>query len=356
MKCFKIICTTVVSGAFLSACNAPPKISTVIAATPVSAPAVTRSLYVVSGSCYAGGVLTANPTNMIKSFDTTTKKMSIVTDYSSYSPLDSPIGIANLDSGNIIVSVENVSANTRRLDQVSKTGVNTVPYLFGSLAFNTPLKQLYNTVDGGILVTKTAAIEKITAFRTRYLNAGNSYVNNPLTAACTGMNTALSFAFELPSGKIVIGSAAAAPNNKIAILNASGYLVVGDCLGALAAPTATALPVAGASVSDDTFIIAYASPNAADNQIVSYQYDKNTFNLLSATVVTQLSNPSQIFGVSAMVFDPRDNGLYVANSPAAAEKIEKYTWDQTARTLTRATPTTFLQNVDIPCVSGLLVN
>ena len=319
---------------------------------PFAAPP--RYLYVASGTCYAGGVTTSNPANAIYKYNLDTgQRVETLVDYNSVSPGDSPVSLANFNDQTVLATVEN--ANARRIDEVNKSGLGVSPFLFNSAAFTATLRNLAITADGSYLVTKAAAVEKFTNFRTRFLNGTNPYINNPTATACTGMNTALTFTLELSNGAVVVGSAAATPNNKIASFNPTGYSATTDCLSSKSGPTTTALPTAAVNVAADTFLVAYSSAASGDNVILSYQYSPSTTNLSAATVTTALSNSSLAFGVSAMAFDASTNTLFVANSPQGGERIERFSWNPTTHTLTRIGTTPFIQSGDLTCMSGLAI-
>ncbi len=324
-----------------------PVSSPITAATPAS-----TSLYAVSGTCYAGGVGTNAPSNTIVKYDGKSGvRLTTVADYRVVAPGDSPISISGLDSNDVLVTVQNT--NAQRIDRVHRDGSGGSSFLFNSAAFSTALRNIFTTKDGSFLVTRAAAVERFTSFRTRYLNGTSPYISNPTATACTGMATALTFSLELSNGNILVGSGAATPNNKIATFNPNGYGVAADCLASKAAPTTTAIPTAAVNAGPTTVFVSYASPAAADNMIIAYQFSSSAMNLSTATATSVLNSPSLLFGVSAMAFDSTNNYLYVANSALGGERIEKFSWDPTAGTLTRVGTTPFIQDPDLTCMSGL---
>jgi hypothetical protein len=345
-----IYITTLMS---LTACKLP-LISKEIAQEIAASVPTSASLYVASGACYAGGVVTASPSNQILKYRLDTgAKVATTVDYRNQTPGDSPVGIAGLNSNSVISVVENV--NGRHLDEIDRNGRSGSLYLVNATAFIASLRGISKTTDGSFLITRTTSIEKFTAFRTRVLNGGAAFINAPV-GACSAMTTALTFAIELKSGKVLVGHAGSTPNNKIALFNNGGYSVVGDCLSAGVAPTITAMPVAAVEVSNDTFLVAYASVNPADNKILAYKIDTSiSTNLAIATVKTVLSNPSLMMGASAMVYDADTQSVFVASAPATSEKIERFTWDNTAQTLTRVGSRPFLVDPNLSCVSSMYI-
>jgi hypothetical protein len=342
-------------GLSLFGCKVPFVAKNVTTDSGSVVPTSGKFLYIVSGTCYAGGVPTNVPSNIVVKYDILTgNRIRTIADYRNMSPGDSPVSISNLDSDSVAVSVEN--ANARRIDDVRRDGSGASAFLFNSSAFTSVLRNIVKTSDGGFLYTRAAAVEKFTGFKTRYLNGANPYINNPTPAACAAMNTALTFSLELPNGNILISSAAATPNNKIATISSLGYTAITDCLSSKVGPTTTALPTAGVSVSSDTVLVSYASASGPDNQIVAYKYTPAaSVNLGTAIAKTVVSNTSYVFGASAMAFDPETNSVYVANAPAGGERIEKFKWDETAQTLTRTGTAPFIQASDLTCVSVMYV-
>ncbi|MBS1960305.1 MAG: hypothetical protein JST80_12580 [Bdellovibrionales bacterium] len=333
----------------LTACNLPfVKKEDEVAVTTAA-----NYLYIASGACYAGGIATAPATNVIVKYDLNSgARVGTMVDYRTQAPGDSPVGITSKDADTILVAVEN-SNGGRHLDQVRRDGSNGWPYLLNTTILAASLRDVVQLSDGGHLITRTTLAEKISAFRTR-IPAASAFISAP-AAPCATSTTSLTFGKELSNGKILLGHAATAPNNKIIAISATGYAGASDCVSARAAPTTTAKPVAAASVSADKFIVAYAGALAGDNLVVSYQYNTGTTAIDSATATNVMTNNAYMFGASAMAYDAANSDVYIASSPAFAEKIEKFHWNDTAQTLTRVGDAPYIHAPDLACISGMYV-
>ena len=310
-------------------------------------------LYIASGGCYAGGVATSAPTNQIIKVDADTGLIrKVVVDYRTQSPGDSPVSIASIDSKDLVVSVENTSG--RRLDQIHRDGSGGALYLLNA-AFSQTFRGMSSEADGSFLISRLGAVEKFTPFRTRVPAPLVPFISNPLAAACTGMATNVTFSLEMQNGKVIVGHEGATPNNKIANFVNTGYTIAADCISSKVAPSTTAMPTAGVSVSNDTILVAYAGALPADNKIVSYKIDTTTNNLATATTTTVLNDVSKVLGASAMAFDSQSQMLYVASAASSSERIEKFLWDNTGGTLTRVGTVPFIHASDLGCVSSLMI-
>lgn len=308
-------------------------------------------LYVASGTCYAGGAATSTPTNVIVAVDpeTGTLKRTVV-DYNLLAPGDSPIAIANFDSQNLIVTVEN--AGGRRVDVVRKDGSGLIStYLVNATAFTAALRSLFLLPDRTMMIVRPTAIERFSPARARVLVGANPYVNAP-AGTCATSTTAMSDVWVLSNGKIIFAHAGATPNNKMGLIASTGYSVVGDCLSSQNAPNTTALPSRVIVHSSGRVITAYGSATAASNSL--HTYVLNPISNVWSGAVAAYTDFSLVNGPSAMVEHPGNNLVYVANGAATHNSIERYQINTSTGALTRIGnsigPTYFTR-----CVSGLVV-
>lgn len=310
-----------------------------------------RYLYVASGACYAGGVATSAGSATISRFNLSTGAKETIIDY-TLSPGDFPVGMVDYDSDSILTAVENASG--RRIDSVNKRGLGRSTFLSNSTALSGVLRSLKPTADGGLLVAKVTAVERFNSSRARVTAGASPYINAP-AAPCATVTTAMIDVVELSNGKMIFAHAAATPNNRFGIISSSGYNVAGDCLAAQAAPTTTALPTAMLYLPGGNLLVAYGSTTSTSNFIYAYSINETTNAITGATVA--YSNVSVVNGPSAMVYDPETELVYVANGISSYNSIEKFTFDSTAKTLTRVGSTPFINaTVETRCISGMVVS
>jgi hypothetical protein len=112
--------------------------------------------------------------------------------------------------------------------------------------------------------------------------------------------------FTLPDGKIVYAHSAATPNNKAAVISASGYAAAGNCLAAQAAPATTALPSAVAYHQlSGKLLVAYASTTSASSVVYSYDIDLTSGAISNpvANLVAAWTDCGIVYGASKMIVD-----------------------------------------------------
>jgi hypothetical protein len=154
-----------------------------------------------------------------------------------------------------------------------------------------------------------------------------------------------------------------AAQNKFGIIAAAGYANnAANCLSYQAAPQATAFPTAMVYLPTvHQVLVAYAgSTTTADiNSIYAYDIDETTNAITGATKAYE--NTNVLYGVSAMTVDSATGIVYVATAVSTATtvtgyNIEKFTYDSTTKTLTRATTIPFSTHTyKSKCISGMFV-
>ncbi|MES2964894.1 MAG: hypothetical protein V4760_13465 [Bdellovibrionota bacterium] len=307
-------------------------------------------LYVASGACNAGGVVTSTASGTIAVLDPTTGSLRrIIIDYGSISPGDLPVGIANFDTDNIIVAVENASG--RRIDLVRKDGTGYSSYLTNATALATPIRSMTVGTDHSLLVTKAVSVEKFGPSKARITQGANPYINAP-AGACAATNTAVTDVKLLSNGKIVYAHGAATPNNKIVMISSTGYAVAGDCLTTLTAPATTALPTSLLTHSSGKLLVGYGSTTAASNIVQAMDVNVLT-NVISGTM-TAYNDFAIVNGISALAENPADTSVYVANSLSTFNTIERFSFNPTTKLMTRLGPTIGPQYYT-KCIASMMV-
>jgi hypothetical protein len=310
-----------------------------------------RYLYVASGSCYGGGVTTSTGTGTVSRFDLKTGAwLSLVQDYNTSSPGDQPVGIANYDRDRLLVTIENTSG--RRVDLISKVGGAFSTYLTNSTALNAVLRAVLLLPDKSVLISKSSAIEKFSSGKSRVLVGANPYVSAP-ASSCATSTTLISSMISLSDGKIVFAHAAATPNNKIALISASGYSTTADCLAAVSAPTTTALPSAILLHSSGKLLVAYGSTTAGSNFVYAYDVDRSTNTINGATLA--FSDIGVVNGPSAMVEDPATSDVLIANATSTFNTIERFSFNPGTKLLTRSSSIFAGASAFSRCVTSMVV-
>ncbi len=305
-------------------------------------------LFVVSGSCYGGGVTLSTASNTIVALDIETGSFHhTVFDYGLLSPSDSPIAIEEYDADNLLVLIENTSG--RRVDLVRKDGSSAQTYLANTTALSAVMRTMKRAVDGTLLVSKSSAIEKFGTNKARVTSGANPWVNAP-AGSCATSTTLISGVDTFTNGKIVYTHAAATPNNRIGLISATGYAAAGDCLAGTAGPSTTALPTAVVVHPTGKTLVAYGSTTTASNYIYSYDIDASANTIGGATAA--YTDVSVVNGPSAMAVDPDTGHIFVANAVNTFNTIEEFTL--TAGVLNRARSTPFAgPTIYTRCVSSM---
>ncbi|MDG0817481.1 hypothetical protein [Bdellovibrio svalbardensis] len=330
-----------------------------------------RYLFVSSGTCYVGNGLTAEtPSRTVSKVKLDTGVVdSVVLDYNSVNAADRPQALVDYDSENILVLVENSSTNLRRIDLVKKAGGNSFSTYYSDSASLTNtaahvVRSMMSTPDGGLLISKSVAAEKISSSKGRVTVGANPFINSPTGGANCGTtnNTLITSAVALPNGKYIIAHAAATPNNRVLFINnTTGYNSSADCTAPPAAPATTTFPTAmvyiptAAGATTGYLLVAWSSSTANQDYIYAYNVNESTGAITGATKAYE--NTSVLRGISAMTYDSSTGSVYVANgSTALANAIEKFSFDSTSKTLTRSMTTPFSGTTfNTKCITSMLV-
>ena len=317
-----------------------------------STPEEAKSLYVVSGACYGGGVTTAaGPANTVTRFNLTSGSLEkVIIDYNQLAPGDSPISIHDYDADRMLVLVENAAG--RRIDLVNKDGSGHATYIVNATALSAVLRSLVMLTDFSLLVSKSSAIEKFNAGKARVMVGANPFISAP-AGACATSTTLISSIAVHSTGKIVFTHAAATPNNKIVVINANGYTVAGDCLSGTAAPVTTSLPTQALFHSNGKLFVSYGSTTLTSNSIYSYNFNGTT-GAVSGAAAAYNDGGGYVNGPSTMVEDPTTGDVLVANVTSTFNTIERF--NVNGGLLTRVPGQTFIPyNAYTRCVSDMKV-
>lgn len=294
-----------------------------------------RLMFVVSGGCYGGGVALSTGSSTIVALDMTTGSLHhIVRDYSQLSPGDTPVEVQEFDEDHILALVENTGG--RRFELVRKDGADGQTFLTNTTALSAVMRFFKLLTDGSILVSKSSAIEKFGANKARVTQGANPWINAP-AGACATSTTLISSLDVFPStGKIIYTHAAATPNNKFALISATGYAAAGDCLAASAGPTTTALPTSVIIHPGGKTLVAYGSTTTASNLIYSYDVNDAANTIGGAT--SAYSDAAVVNGASAMAVDDSTGLVYVASALSTFNTIEEFQLSGATLARTRSLP------------------
>ena len=222
------------------------------------------------------------------------------------------------------------------------------------------------TADGGLLISRTGFIEKVSSTGTRL---GAPWINSVLNGAC-GTSALITSVIETTTAKVLATNAAtgAGKTNSIA---ATGGTTLAGCNNSMATPVAAAFPTA--SVYDSTngkVIVAYAGAALASNIIYSYDFNETTGVLSNAQKIYDASEyPGTysylLFGISSMALDIENRHLYISTAISSAATVVNYTIERlsynptligttNSAVLTRAGSLPFYgYGVDTKCISSL---
>lgn len=342
-------------------------------------------LYVASGICFAGAGMTTftavTASNLVFRINTSTgTRDSVLVDYASSAGNagDTPTGVVDWDTSSVLVSVGN--GTTGRIDKVAKVGgaisafsTNPSP----ATIFSAMPRGMIKANDGGLLVIKSGAIEKLTSAGMRLpgppgVPAAASYIVNDLGATCGTVNTTYTSIVTTPTLNNLLTAHAFLGTNRLISLPATGGNK--SCTSAQSVPGAgTEWPTAMVYDSDNNkLIVAYASNaiTANSNLIVVYDYDETTGTISNPQTIYDVSlYPSTynyiLFGISSMLYDKTNHLLYVATATSTAAAvvnyaIEKFTYDYTKlgvtndKVLTRSgTSAWYDHGHDTKCISSM---
>ena len=357
---------------FFSGCSQPDD--------EIGATASGKYLYVASGACYSGGNTTFSNTtssNLVYRINLTSGEQEIIADYNATPAQagDTPVGLANIDDSNIYVLIENTTTpGARRIETVTKNvdGARTL-FSNNTTALSAQLRSLIRLSNGDLLISKSTAIEKISSANVRITQGANPFINAP-GGTCATSTTLHSKTITLSNGNIVYLHAAAA-QNRIGIVSATGYAAVADCKSATSAPNASSFPVAAVYDSvNSKLIVAYAGTATTTNinSIYAYSVNETTNTLSSPQSIYDVSlypstYPYLLYGVSEMVLDTENSVIYVATAINTATTvvnyaIEKFTYNASnigssnSTVLTRVGSQPFFNyGVDTRCISSMMI-
>lgn len=330
----------------------------------------TRYLYFASGGCYVGTLTGSKTTAATASglvnrvlLDSAQIQGVPVFDYFQSGLNLWPVGITDYDSDYMLVNMMTSTAGFR-VDKIKKSGLQSkLDYLTDITNLNTALRGIVLQSDGSILISRSTIIEKYNSQTIRVQNstATASYINNP-AGSCASSNTLVSSILTLPNGNILYTHAGGATNNRVGVVDKTGYAVVGDCKSAVtfsgaSSPATIAVPTSAVLVPNTDpyqIIVATASSTIGNDQLYLFTVNSST-NVV--TYVKSLYNDNTILrGISAMTYDSTTNTLYAANgSTSLGNTIEKLTYDSTTQTLTR-TGTFLGMNSDSQCINSMFIS
>jgi len=361
---------------FIMSCSNTAKPTEAAVTPPQETTPTQRYLYVASGQCYSGNGITSftgtTASNQVYRISTSTGVKDLqIADYTSsnFNTGDSPISLVDDGADGLFVLVENATTG-RRIEKLPKEfAAGPTTFSNNTTMMSAVLRNMIKLADNTLLLSKSTAIEKLTMGKVRVAIAGsNPYVSNP-AGACATTATLITSMAQLGNGNIVYAHAAASPNNKLALISASGYATAGDCKAAQAAPQTTTYPTAMVYISSvKQLLVAYggSTVTAGINSIQVYDMDETANTFGTATAVYDLAGypatyPYQLFGISAMAFDPVDNSLYVTTTTSTAATavnyaIEKFTYNSTTKSMTRVGSLPFYNyGIDTKCISSMVI-
>lgn len=312
---------------FSTACEKKP------AATQSTGPVT--DLYVASGSVYAGlGVTPSSPAQIIARYDTNGRFVALLRDYTA-SIGDSPVALVDYDENHILALVENT--NSRRIELIAKDGSSYSTFITGS-SLNGVLRTMVYDYAGGLLVSKSTAVEKFTLNGNRITRGANSYIQAP-AGDCATMTANLNSLAIGPDDQIIMANAftAASANNRIGMISKAGYGVAGDCLAGLAAPTTNHFPTALLMHSSGLLLVAYANNTGPIHEIYSVPVNATSFGAPTLA----FSDISILQGITKIV-EMMDGSILVAASHSGFNTIERFRLDSSTGLLTRVPGATFI--------------
>ena len=155
-----------------------------------------KYLYVASGACYAGGAaVSAGSSNTIARFDLRSGELErVVIDYNQLAPGDQPVALADFDADSLLVLVQNTAG--RRLHLVRKDGSGFTTYLSNATALTGTMRDIELLPDLSVLVSKSIAVEKFNAGKSRMTIGASPFINAPggTCATATTMVTSIAAA------------------------------------------------------------------------------------------------------------------------------------------------------------------
>lgn len=345
--------------------------------------ATEKFLYVASGTCYSGNGITTF-TNLTSSNQVyrlnleSGQKDTFIADYysSPSNPGDSPVSIVDFDANRLAVLIENATTATlRRIELIDKKQFGgRVTYSNNTTALSAQVRKMRKLSDGYMLISKSTAVEKMTAGSGRLTVGANPWLNLATpTSACTTSTALISAILQLPTGLLMFAHAGTGAA-RIGSVSALGYSVAGDCKAGLTAPNANAFPTSMVyDKLNKILLVSYGgSSTGVDlNSIYAYSIDE---------VTGAITNPQKIydsnlfgstynyllFGISAMAYDTDNKQLYVATTISNATtavnyRIEKLNYDPSkigvanSSVLTKGNSIYYDYGYDTKCISDMYI-
>ncbi|MGE0616649.1 MAG: hypothetical protein AB7P04_13525 [Bacteriovoracia bacterium] len=320
-------------------------------------------LYLVSGACYGGTASVASGSSTVARYSMFTGTFQdVVWDYATESPGDVPVGIAELNEDELLVTVHSSWGN--RIDRVAKDGSSATPWLANAAYLTGDFHAFSLMADGSPILTRGnvgGVVEKLTTAGARLAPTGLSnkaFVEGPVGAGGCGATTTLSRvtgAVALDDGKLILTNAGNSPNNRLLMVSATGYGASANCLAATqVGASASSNPTALLLHSSGKVVVASAGTLGANNYLHTYDVDPASPAFTQGTRAYQ--DPAVVNGVTALAESPVSGEILVANGQQDLNTIEKFSFDPTTRTATRVGAQPFIPaSVFTRCVSGMIV-
>jgi len=317
-----------------------------------------RYLYIQSGGCFAPTGLTASSASRtISRINLTTGVVDkTLADYTA-GLTDTPVAIAPYDNDNLYVLIENTGG--RRIEILNKNTGAISNFLTNSTALSAVVRTLTVGSDGSFLVSKSSAVERFASNKARLPSAATVFLSAPAGTCVTSTNAITATAFT-DAGDILYAHSftGASTNNRIGMTTGSPS-AASTCYNGVAAPTTASYPTSMVYFTAGgikNLLVAYSSSTVANNQVWQYTVDE-TAHTITAAGAAAYTNAAVLNGPTAMAYDSISGYVYVANGTTAfANSIEKFTYDSTAKTLTRVGTMPFSSpTIQHNCINSMFV-
>lgn len=324
--------------------------------SPTPTPTPERYLYIQSGGCFAPTGLTASSASktIVRINLTTGVVDKTIADYTA-ALTDTPVAIAPYDTDNMYVLVENTGG--RRIELLNKSTASVTNFLINSTALSSVVRTLTIGADGSFLVSRSSAVERFASNKARLPSSATTFLSAPAGTCVTSTNAITATAFT-GAGDILYAHSftGASTNNRIGMTTGSAA-AASTCYQGVAAPTTAHYPTSMVYLPDvKHLLVAYSSSTAANNQVWQYTVDESAHTLTAAGAAAY-NNQAVINGPTAMAYDSTTGYIYIANGTTAfANSIEKFTYDSTAKTLTRVGSVAFSSpTINHNCINSMFV-
>ena len=308
------------------------------------------TLYVSSGTCYAGGSPTSpGAANVISKFDARTGSfLGTSADYNEFHG-DYPASMADWDAERLLVAVESPSA--RRIELVRKDGRGTSAYIYDP-ALNNTLRGVALTANRELFVSKTIGVEKFSAARSRVAQPGGSPFVFAPAGACAIPNAFITSINASVSSKLIVTNAGSPPSNLIMTIGERGYTQPPDCLFGSVGPQSNSRATGAVIHKSGDLLVAFGPDQFSS--IGSYRYNDVTGALSQFAVAW--SDNGVVRGPSAIAADRESGDVYVASGDRMYETVERFRYDADARALRKTSAYPLIPSMIFTrCVTSLLV-